>query len=249
MRRPLSDAEVIGASVGVIAALVVAGLLGAVRAEVSQANAGLALVLVIVAAAYVGGRWAGGATALAAAVSFDFFLTRPYGSLAIKSSDDVVTTVLLFVVGIAVGQIAASRWTAQAAGKAGTEEVAGLYRVASLTAEGRPMPEIVDAVEHEVAEVLLLASCRFQLLPPDPALPELEASGRVEAPYVHVGDGFALPREGVAIAVRSAGRIAGWLVCVPRDELTGVSRDRRRTAIVFADHLGLALAQADTGAT
>jgi hypothetical protein len=48
MRRPLSDAEVFGGGLGAIAAMIVAGLLGAVRGEVSQANAALVLVLVVI---------------------------------------------------------------------------------------------------------------------------------------------------------------------------------------------------------
>ena len=55
--------------------------------------------------------------------------------------------------------------------------------------------------------------------------------------------GFALPPEGVAIAVRNAGLSIGWLVCQPCAPAVGVSRDRRRTALVLADHLGLVLSQ------
>ena len=243
MRRPLSDSEVIGASVGALLAMSVAGLLGAVRPEVSQANAGLILVLVIVLAASIGGRWAGGATALAAALSFDFFLTQPYQSLAIKSSDDVITTVLLFAVGVIVGQFADARWAAKASGEAGAEEVAALHRVATLTADGAHLIQVLEETQRAVVDVLHLESCRFEEQPQDPPLPELEPSGRVDAPLVHLGDGFALPPEGVAIAVRNAGLSIGWLVCQPCAPAVGVSRDRRRTALVLADHLGLVLSQ------
>ena len=226
-------------------AILLGGVLGAMRAEVSQANAALFLVLVVIAAAFIGGRWAGGATALASALSFDFFLTQPYGSLAIKSFDDVVTTGLLFVVGIAVGQVAASRREARAASDAGTNEIAGLYRIGQLTSDGVEAEDLIEAVAAEVRSVLKLADCHFRALPEGPSLPELEPSGRVKAPYVHLDDGFAFPPEGVAIAVRSRGRVRGWLVCTPLPGLVGVSRDRRRTALVLADHLGLALAEAD----
>jgi K+-sensing histidine kinase KdpD len=243
MRRPLSDSEVVGAALGVIVAMCVAGVLGSMRTEVSQANAGLLLVLVIIAAAATGGRWAGGATALAAAVSFDFFLTKPYGSLAIKSTDDVITTILLFIVGITVGQLANARWRHRDASQAGADEVAGLYRVASLTADGANLIEVLEGVQHEVAAVLDLESCRYEVDPTDRGLPELEPSGKVDAPYIHLGDGFVLPAGGFTIAVRAGGRNLGWLVCQPARHATGISRDRRRTALILADHLGLALAQ------
>lgn len=243
MRRPLSDSEVVGAAVGAIVAMCVAGLLGAVRGEISQANAGLILVLVIIGAAAIGGRWAGGATALAAALSFDFFLTKPYGSLAIKSSQDVVTTLLLFLVGVVVGQFANARWREHDRVEAGAAEVAGLFRVASLTADGAHLIQVLEVVQHEVGEVLHLEHCRYEVEPGDATLPELKPDGRIDAPYIHLGDGFALPADGFTIAVRANGRNLGWLVCTPAQPARGISRDRRRTALILADHLGLALAQ------
>jgi K+-sensing histidine kinase KdpD len=248
MRRPLNDSEIIGGAVGVIVAMCLAGLLGTVRGEISQANAGLLLVLVVIAAAATGGRWAGGATALAAAVSFDFFLTKPYGSLAIKSYEDVMTTVLLFVVGVSVGQFANSRWRDRDLKQAGADEVAGLYRVATLTADGAGLLEVLEGVQREVADVLHLETCRYEVEPEDRSLPAMEPSGRIDAPYVHLGDGFALPRSGFTIPVRASGRTVGALVCTPARPEVGVSIDRRHTAVILADHLGLALTQGTAAA-
>jgi hypothetical protein len=243
MRRPLTDSEAIGAAAGSIVALCIGGILGSVRGEISQANAALILVLVIVGAAVVGGRWAGGATALAAAVSFDFFLTRPYLSLAIKDGSEIVTTILLFVVGVAVGQIVGSRQRAKTGERTGKEEVAGLHRIARLVTEDVPDRDLIAAVEDEVAEVLLLPACTFHLLPPDPPRPMLDPAGRVDAPYVHLDDGFALPAAGVTIAVRASGSTVGWLVCDGPTQLVGVAGDRRRTALVMASLLGSHLAR------
>lgn len=242
MTKRFSDAEVMGAAIGALVAIAAAGVLGAVRGEIDQANAALILVLVVVLGAFTGGRRAGAFTALVAAVSFDFFLTRPYGSLAIKSHDDIVTTVLLLAVGVAVGQIAADRREARAAGRAGADEVAGIYRVAGLTADGVATDQVVRAVEEEVAGVLRLRDCHLEALPLDPPLPELEPSGRIEAPYVFEGEGFTLPADGFTIALRTDDRRVGWLVCRPADGTVGISRDRRRTALVLADHLALTLA-------
>ena len=240
MRRALSDAEAVGIAIGALVAITLAGLLGSVRGEMSQANAALVLVLVVVLAAYTGGRWAGAATGFVAAVAFDFFLTRPYGSLAIKSSDDVTTTVLLLAVGLAVGHIATSRREAKMAGQAGADEVAGLYRVAS--ADDSSVAAVIEAVQAEVSAVLHLTTCRFDTLHPDPTLPELEHSGRVDAPYRFEGDGFVLPGDGVFIGVTYQNRTLGWLVCTPADPAVGISSDRRRTALILAGYLGLTIA-------
>ena len=232
-----------GIGLGALAAITVAGVLGSVRGEIDQADAALFLVLVVIGAAYTGGRRAGAVTGAVAAVAFDFFLTRPFQSLIINSTDDVVASVLLLAVGLAVGQIAASRQEAKVAGQAGADEVAGLYRVAGMTADGAGTDEVIEeAVQAEVASVLRLRECRFQRLPLDPPLPELEPTGRMHAPYVFEGDGFALPGEGVTIAVRDGSRMHGWLVCTPVAAGLGISRDRRRTALILADHLALTFA-------
>ncbi len=243
MTRQRSDGEVFGAAGGAMAAILVAGLLGGVRGEISQANAALVLVLVVTAAAVVGGRFAACSTALAAAVSFDFFLTKPYGLLAIKSWSDVWTTGLLLVVGLAVGQIARGRSSAVADHRSVADELGAVHRVSQLAADGASMGDLIDAVQAAEVAVLRLADCTFQLLPPEPALPVLEPSGRVDAPHVHVGEGFALPSGGVAIEVRGDGRTVGWLVGLPQPGPVGVSRERRRAGIVLANQLGLALAR------
>jgi len=219
--------------------------MGSVRTEVTHANAALVLALVTIGAATVGGRWAGGATALAGAVGFDFFLTEPYGSLAIKDGSEIVTTILLFVLGVAVGQIVGERARAERGKQAGADEVSGLHRVAQLVSGDAPLSQVITTVEDEIAKVLLVPEATYTLLPPDPAPPVMDGSGRVDAPYVHLEDGFALPSPGVLVPVRGAGTARGWVVCGPPSGLVGVSSDRRRTALVLAGLLGAALAHAD----
>src|SRR6478736_660328 len=52
------------------------------RASIASTNAALVLVLIVVAAAATGLRFAGMVAAVSSAVSFDFFLTAPYYRLA-----------------------------------------------------------------------------------------------------------------------------------------------------------------------
>ncbi|QXC59798.1 DUF4118 domain-containing protein [Aquihabitans sp. G128] len=241
----MDDRGVMGLSVGVLGSIGVAGLLTSFRGEIDQTNVALALVLVVVVAAYTGGRAAGSLSGVVAAVSFDFFHTQPYRSLAIKSADDVWTTLLLVAVGLAVGQIATSRRVAKVAERAGTEEVAGIHRVTELSAGGAAGPEVVAAVEAEVAAVLRLRRCTFTTDPVDASLARMEPGGRVGgAPYVFQGDAFVLPADGVVIEVRHGERLLGSLVATPPSEPEGIDRDRRRTAVALADVLGLALAVA-----
>lgn len=239
----MDDQGVMGLSVGVLGSIGVAGLLTSFRGEIDQTNVALALVLVVVVAAYTGGRVAGSLAGVVAAVSFDFFHTQPYRSLAIKSADDVWTTLLLLLVGFAVGQIATSRRVAKVAERAGTEEVAAMHRVTELAASGADTEAVTAAVEAEVASVLRLRSCRFTTEVPGAELARMDPSGRVAgAPYVFQGDAFVLPAPGVVVEVQHAGRRLGSLVCTPAAETVGIDRDRRRTAVALADHLALVLA-------
>ena len=55
------------------------------------------------------GRLAGFTAAAVAAISFNFFHTQPYLTLRIKEGQDVVTVLLLLVVGLVVGELALLR--------------------------------------------------------------------------------------------------------------------------------------------
>src|SRR5436305_9081211 len=70
---------VAGLGVAALGPLVVASLLVTVRDHMARSNAALVFVIVVVLAAALGGRWAGFTAAVISAMSYDFFLTRPYG--------------------------------------------------------------------------------------------------------------------------------------------------------------------------
>src|SRR3954471_21619890 len=96
-----------GGAVGSLASLTAAMVLVGFRGHIAPANVALVLVLFVLLGGVIGGRQAGVLSALVAAASFYFFHTRPYGSLKIADSSDLLTTVLLLAVGLAVGEIAA----------------------------------------------------------------------------------------------------------------------------------------------
>ena len=102
------------AAVGAILAVAVGGLLAPARDWLGATNVALCLAVVVVGAAIFGGRLAGGVTSIAAAVSFDFFHTKPYYDLRIDKREDIIAAALLLVMGVAVGQLAMSRYGAQA---------------------------------------------------------------------------------------------------------------------------------------
>ena len=61
------------------------------RDHLHNDNMALALVIPVLIAAVLGGRLAGAAAAVVAALCFDFFFTQPYLSLRIASDNDLAS--------------------------------------------------------------------------------------------------------------------------------------------------------------
>ena len=92
-RHPDDAARAFAIAVAAFGPLLVAGILVPFRDDLASANIVLVFVLVVVCGAAIGTRGSGAFTAVVAAMSFDFFFTRPYQSLKIDDSgrhrDDV----------------------------------------------------------------------------------------------------------------------------------------------------------------
>ena len=125
---PDDNLVVAGLGVAAIGPIIVASLLVLVRDHLARSNAALVFVIVVVLAAALGGRWAAIVAALVSAISYDFFLTRPYGSLKIDDAEDIVATVLLLVVGLIVGEVVVWAHRGYRKSERGSDEVARLHR-------------------------------------------------------------------------------------------------------------------------
>lgn len=79
------------------------------RSTVGLASVALALVLVVLVAASVGGRVAAATTSAAAALVFNVVHTEPRGTFHMQRASDVVASALMIVVGVAAGELAARR--------------------------------------------------------------------------------------------------------------------------------------------
>jgi len=95
-----AGAATIGLAIGAPAAIAIGATLATFRWAVNSVNTALIFMILVVAIAALGGRVAGLITALVAVMSFDFFHTEPYLSMAMGSRDDIETTVLLLVAGL-----------------------------------------------------------------------------------------------------------------------------------------------------
>jgi hypothetical protein len=234
-----NEASRLWAALGSMAVVAIAGVLVPLRSTIDNTNVALVLVLVVVAAASFGGRVAGVTTSVVAALSFNFFHTQPYYSLRISDRFDIITTVLLVVVGLAVGEIAVLSHRHEVVADEHATGARHLERVAALVAGGADEDEVWDAVRTGLIAEMGLASCRF-----DPGMglshvPRIERDGRlIEGEKYFTGGGFALPTEGVEILVERNGATLGRLVLEPAGR-RAVSRDQRRVAVALADQLAV----------
>jgi predicted Na+-dependent transporter len=87
---------------------VAAAALVTVRGEVSNTDIALLLTGAVLMMALSGRRSAAAVAAVSAAVSYDYFHTVPYHSLTIANRNDALTTLVLGLLALAVGQIAAT---------------------------------------------------------------------------------------------------------------------------------------------
>jgi hypothetical protein len=230
-------------AIGGLLPIAVAGAMVGLRSEVDNTNVALVLVLCVVGVAAFGGRGPAAVSAVIAAVSFEFFFTKPYYSLRIDSSNDVETFIFLLAIGLAVGQIAVRAQRSRRVASKGRDELASMRRVAERAAAGASDRELIDLVVAEITDLLSLVGCRFEVEATGPVLPVLERSARIETPHRRVGpDGeLALPTLGVRLPVVGDGHQVGSLVLDP-DPNVGVTVEARLVAVALADQLGAAIA-------
>jgi Domain of unknown function (DUF4118) len=233
---------VAGLGLAALGPLVVASLLVTVRDHMARSNAALVFVIVVVLAAALGGRWAGFTAAVISAMSYDFFLTRPYGSLKIDELEDIVATVLLLAVGLIVGEVVVWAHRGHRQKKRGQDEIIRLHRVAEQVAAGASAQNVLESVRAELIDLMSLRACTFEQPPFGTPLPRLGRNGSIDIQRRRIVRGeFTLPSEGVEIPVLGRGRQVGRLVLESEPDV-GVSLEERMVAIAISDQLGAAVA-------
>ena len=138
-----------------------AALMVPLRTHVPNTDLALAMVVVVVAVVLPGWRSAALVAGLSAGVWFDFFLTKPYQSFSIQRSSDVQTTLLLALVGVVVGEIAARRRVARDDTRTARDEVISLYVAAEMLAAGSNAEDVVTLIAEQVRDLLFLVDCHF----------------------------------------------------------------------------------------
>ena len=231
--------------IAVTGPLAVSGIMVAIRGDIRASNAALVLVLAVLGAALVGGRWGGVVSAVIAAGCFDFFFTRPYYSFTISSRDDVETTIFLLAVGIVVGELVRLTRRSQQQARASKQQVEQIRRFAEIGAGGGPAGRLITVVEREIIEVLGTASARFER-PPFKTLLASLGHGKVSFPATDQTGRVPLgPDHELELPIWGKGVPMGRLVLVftPGTNFISIPPDDRGLAVALADQLGVALNQ------
>jgi hypothetical protein len=243
-RTPLPDdmSRAFGLAIAAFGPLLVAGVLVPFRDDLASANVVLVFVLVVVFGAAVGTRWSGALSAVVAAMSYDFFFTRPYQSLKIDNANDLETTLLLLAIGLIVAELVAFTRRHRARAATRGDEIQMLRRTAELVASGANVDDVRTTVQGELVELLSLVECRYEPAPVMSTLPRIERTGAVEGEHRRwIGGEFTLPGLGAEIPVAARGHTYGRFVLIPNLS-TGVSIEERIVAVALVDQLGAALA-------
>jgi Domain of unknown function (DUF4118) len=228
-------------TVAVVCPIGVAFLLTIGRGHLSPADNALILVVVTVAVACAGNRWAAALAALVSAASFDFLLTRPYESFRISNGADTTTEILFVVVGLTVGELAAIGRKYRKAAFEGSHGLASVHGLAEQIANGEEPDFVLIAVATELQQLLSLADCRFVWEQPSGKGARIESDGTVRLnPLVWPSSLVGLPTHQVELPVRAGGRALGTFLLTPTPAVP-ISHDRCLVAVALADQLGVVL--------
>jgi K+-sensing histidine kinase KdpD len=217
------------------------------RSRLDTADCALFLVVAIVAVASTGNRVAALVSAFVAALSFDFFLTRPYYSFRISRHQDLITELLLLVVGVAVGELAARGRAHQKAASESRKTVALLHSATESMATGQEPQAVIDHASAELMQLLSLRSCFFTRQHPVNISARITAQGEVMVGTQSWDtDDLGLPTSRVYLPVRAQGWLLGHFVLTPTQGRP-VAAQQLLAAVAIADLVGAVLLADDSG--
>ncbi|MEU2864603.1 DUF4118 domain-containing protein [Streptomyces mirabilis] len=211
------------------------------RTDLSNTNAALILVVMVVAVAAVGNRVAGAVAALSAAAWFDFFLTRPYERFTMTDTDDIETAVLLLFVGLIVSQLAARARRLEVITVTDADHLRRIHETADLTRSTKSADAVVEHVRRELIELLTLRGCRFEYGTLMGQPPRLEQDGTVAVGRRHWDvDHGGWPDGEIELRAYGNGHYFGRFMLDPTPG-TVPSLKARLVAVTLADQTGAAL--------
>lgn len=236
-----SDLDWFMGLIGALAAITVAGVLGGVRDTVGSSNIALLLAVLVTAVGIVGRRRGALATALSAALAYNFFQTEPIHTLRIAAAKDIFTVALLAGLGVLVGELSQRRMSAQRSARAQHVEIDLLHTTAETIRDSSSAQSATEAACSAVRELLRATDATFSDTASESVVPRITRQGTLESMDLRASvDGYDLGAEPISIDVAGPLGAHGRLTIQPTAGRP-VSLDRRLGAVVVADQLALAL--------
>jgi K+-sensing histidine kinase KdpD len=254
LTRQRDGAGVGWAAGGVVVSLLIGILIEPFRRTIGLENVTIVYLATVVVTAAFGGRAAGLFTAVAAALSYDFFLTTPDHSLVIDSPAQAITVALLLATGLAAGLAGRARRHLTHAVDEQADQLGLLNAVAQAAANGdnaeqiaaERIRQLLDARRVAIQRtsytgMLTIADVGDRDVPLETSdLLHLDEQGRTLArEHLFVANGLVrwrMPERGVVFDLVHHGRPVGCLIVILSHTLP-MSRLTRLTLATVADTL------------
>jgi hypothetical protein len=206
------------------------------RATQSNVEVALGLVILSALAGFTRLRAAVLGAVVMSAVGFTYFDTEPYLKFQISRTPDLVTAVLLLVVGLTIGETSRHTVVTRRAENSAEARLRRVQDAASRVARGEELPVLAHAVAGEIEAVLPgVEECWFSTDPIPQGTVEVGRDGGHSTIDPVATDAFALP-------VWALGRVVGYYVGRPSVALIAATPGQLRTATALADQVGAAFA-------
>ena len=206
----------------------------------TQANVALVMAAVVVLFALV--DWlAGITTSVAAALALNYYHTEPFHTLRVPDSRDVLSIVMLLLLGLTVSAATAFRVRRDVHHIRAADVAAAAEELRAVLAENSPAPLVWSAAIATPANDLGLVLARIERSAPA----EIPTIGRPAGSYQLLDADLVLPVYGAALRLERRHPEGRWLVLTPRDGMGPLTLDRR-AVMAFADTVELALETSDT---
>src|SRR5262245_8368991 len=153
----------LGQPVAVAGTGAVAGLPLTVRTSVSTENVVLSLLVVVFAAAGLGGLWSGLLASALAFLAFDVLFLPPYGTLVVDDPQDWVSLAAFLAVALAVSALVGIIRRRQAEAERREQESRVLYELSSSLVAHGGLDDTLRSVARTVRSLFGLAGCAVVL--------------------------------------------------------------------------------------
>ena len=160
---PAGDSRLRAAAVSVLMPAAALGV-GLVVQPERELGAVSLFLLAVVAAAVVGGIWAGVGSSVIGFLALNYFFTEPLHTFRVNDRDDVVAIVTFLIVALVVGSVVARAVHERVRAMRREREARLLNLFATKALSGEPLERVLNDLSTALIDALRLSSCVIEVL-------------------------------------------------------------------------------------